>query len=94
MDLYSGQMFIHYCETAPTARGQHIYTHVLSRIAAEFSGDYQILISTSAHNIASIKGITKAGYEEITRKRLMGLLGFKICQTLKKKQRRNRSTDV
>ncbi len=81
LELTAQQLYIHYCETAPQARGKQIYPHVLAHIAAEFSARFQIFISTSAKNTPSIHGIEKAGYREIARKQLVGLLGFTIKKT-------------
>ncbi len=64
MKLKKSEAFIHYCETAPSARGMHIYPAVLSRICNDFREKASIMISCNAKNSASIRGITKAGFVE------------------------------
>jgi len=61
--LKENEVFIHYCETAPEARGQTIYSHVLSNIIEEHQ-DKEILISVNDANIASKKGVEKVGFRE------------------------------
>jgi len=77
--LEEGEAFIHYCETAPGARGLNIYPAVLSRIAEDFrktGRSRRLLISTNARNESSIKGILRSGFKEIERVHVMALLGF------------------
>ena len=74
--LAEGDMLIHYCETAPKARGQHIYPHVLSTIVKEFDTK-RILISTEAKNEPSINGILRAGFVEVRRFNVQALFGIK-----------------
>jgi len=72
------EAFIHYCETAPWARGKNIYPSVLSKIVNDFRDKYSnIYISTDKKNIASQKGIIKAGFVEIERNRILIILGIK-----------------
>jgi len=54
--LQEGEAFIHYCETAPQARGQNIYPAVLAKIAEDFR-DYghALMICTNAKNKSSIR---------------------------------------
>lgn len=61
--LKKDEIFIHYCETAPEARGKNIYPHVLSNISEEHK-DKEILISVNDENIASKKGVEKVGFRE------------------------------
>ena len=65
MKLKPNQHFIHYCETAPQARGKGIYPAVLSKIVDDFKDKGEILISITAKNIASIKGAQKAGFKYV-----------------------------
>ena len=64
MKLQPNQHFIHYCETAPQARGKGIYPAVLSKIVDDFKHKGEILMSINAKNTASIKGAQKAGFVE------------------------------
>ena len=78
------EAYIHYCETAPEARGKNIYPAVLSRIVNDFKDKYKnIYISTNIKNIASRKGIEKAGFRERERVHLLIIFGIKIKRTLK-----------
>ena len=61
--LKENEVFIHYCETAPEARGKNIYPHVISNIIKEHQ-DKDILISVNDENIASKKGVEKVGFRE------------------------------
>lgn len=80
------EAFIHYCETAPEARGKNIYPAVLSRIVNDFKGKYKnIYISTNINNLASRRGIEKAGFKEIEKIRIIVILGIKIKKIIKNK---------
>ena len=78
------EAYIHYCETAPEARGNNIYPSVLSKIASDIKDKYPtIFISTNIKNIASRRGIEKAGFHEIERIKTIIFLGIKYKKTLK-----------
>jgi methionyl-tRNA formyltransferase len=71
--LREGEAFIHYCETAPHARGRNIYPAVLSKIADDFEKDGRtLMISANAKNSSSIKGIVKSGFLERERENHSG----------------------
>jgi ribosomal protein S18 acetylase RimI-like enzyme len=75
-----GDAFIHYCETAPSARGTGVYPAVLAHITSELRarGIREITISTTLDNQASRRGIEKAGFEEMRRFDLILVLGMPI----------------
>jgi len=75
--LEKNQRYIHYCETAPWARGKGIYPYVLSHIAHQFSSTQDVFICTYLDNPGSIKGILRAGFQEVERRRITGCFGFK-----------------
>ena len=77
--LKENEVFIHYCETAPKARGKNIYPHVLSNIIKEHQ-DKDILISVNDENIASKKGVEKVGFRERERVKVLILLGIKFIK--------------
>ncbi len=77
--LKENEVFIHYCETAPEARGKNIYPHVLSNIIKEHQ-DKDILISVNDENIASKKGVEKVGFRERERVKVLILLGMKFIK--------------
>ena len=64
-----GEAYIHYCETAPEARGHAIYPAALSRIANDTAaqGTRRLFIATEAENPASQRGIERAGFVECAR---------------------------
>ncbi len=77
--LKENEIFIHYCETAPEARGINIYPHVLSNIIEEHKNK-DILISVNDKNTASKKGVEKVGFRESERVRVLILLGVKLIK--------------
>jgi len=82
MQLKDGEAFIHFCETAPLARGRNIYPAVLSKIAEDFrKKSYSLMISANAKNSRSIRGILKSGFREKERERIMVLLGIKLVKS-------------
>ena len=60
----AGAAYIHYCETAPDARGRNIYPAALIHLARD-SGAGDLFIATEEANAASRRGIEKAGFVEI-----------------------------
>lgn len=80
--LMGDEIFIHYCETAPKARGQNIYPHILSKIACDNIGK-KILISINDKNIASKKGALKVGFKQIQKIRIIVLFGLKFIKIVK-----------
>lgn len=84
IDLEPENIWIHYCETAPNARGNNVYPYVLSKIANDFQAANKILISINEKNIASIKGVKKAGFKEYKRYKLLIICGIKSVKVIKK----------
>lgn len=72
LDLRSGEAYIHYCETAPRARGRGVYPTVLAFIASELRQDgmHSIFITTTEDNLPSRHGIERAGFAESARIRI------------------------
>lgn len=64
LDLREGEAWIHFCETAPEARGKGIYPAVLGAIVQRLheSGTREVVIATEETNAASRHGIEKAGF--------------------------------
>jgi hypothetical protein len=62
--LQATQAFIHSCETAGDHRSRALYAHMLGCILhwAQRAGYQEALISCAQSNIASIRGILKAGF--------------------------------
>jgi len=84
--IKKNEAFIHYCETAPWARGKNIYASVLSKIVNDFRDKYDdFYISTDNKNIASQKGLIKAGFVETERNRILIILGIKRINLIKGK---------
>lgn len=80
ISLNYNEAFIHYCETAPDARGKNIYPHVLSRIAADFKNYSRILISVNKKNTPSIKGVKKAGFVELESYKIIVIFGIRYVK--------------
>ena len=72
LEIPTGAVYIHYCETAPAARGHRAYPAALARIAAEFGSrsPLGVWISTDERNTASVRGITRGGFDFVTRARI------------------------
>jgi RimJ/RimL family protein N-acetyltransferase len=64
MKLEKNEGYIHYCETAPWARGKGIYPAVLSRIAEDHENLCNLFICVNSENKASLRGVEKVGFKE------------------------------
>jgi hypothetical protein len=73
--LYNNEVFIHYCETAPEARGQNVYPYVISVIAKNYR-DKDVLICVNKKNVSSIKGVIKAGFKPVETFTVVAIFGF------------------
>ena len=76
--------YVHYCETAPEARGHGLYPAALSRIAADLAaeGVQSLFIATESQNQASRRGIEKAGFVARARVIVRVLFGFGFQQVI------------
>lgn len=76
----AGSAYVHYCETAPDARGLGIYPAVLAHVARALNqeGIATVRISTTEDNAASLRGIARAGYRIVRHVELRILAGFGI----------------
>lgn len=74
--LAGNEVFIQYCETAPSARGKNIFTEVLCHIGEVYQ-QKRILISVDSKNVSSLRSMTKAGFVEVYRKRIRVFAGFR-----------------
>jgi hypothetical protein len=61
-------VWIYHCQTAEWARGRGIYPSTLERIVSDCfaAGDFTAWIYTSKQNVASQKGIVRAGFALVT----------------------------
>jgi hypothetical protein len=73
--LAKNEIYIHYCETAVTARGNNVYPYVISKIAMDFP-DKEVLICVNKKNHPSIKGVKKAGFKPIQSIKIFAILGL------------------
>jgi ribosomal protein S18 acetylase RimI-like enzyme len=66
LEVGPSQAYVHYCETAPAARGHGIYPAVIAHAAREArdAGARDVLISSRVDNVASLRGIARAGFDE------------------------------
>jgi len=83
LQVPGGDAYIHYCETAPAARGLGLYPAVLAHIVADLRarGTNEITIITTLDNRASRRGIEKAGFAETRRVTLIFLLGVPVASS-------------
>ena len=81
MTMGAGEIFIHLCETDPEMRGKNIFAHVLSKIAADFTGR-KIWIAADEKNRPSLRSIEKAGFVPFDKKRIVLILGIKSVKTI------------
>ena len=79
-ELLEDEAYIHYCETAPCARGLGIYPHVLSFITHDLF-DQQISIAIDEKNTASIHGATKVGFTKKLEVNALIILGANLTST-------------
>lgn len=77
VELKEDEVFIGYCQTHPEFRGQLIYPATLQHILryAVAQNKKRCFISTSPRNLASIRGIEKAGFAFLEKKRKFRLFG-------------------
>jgi GNAT superfamily N-acetyltransferase len=64
IELLPDDAYIHYCATAPAARGRGIYPQVIAHVAeqARARGARRVLIWAERDNVASQRGIARAGF--------------------------------
>ena len=74
------QLEIKYCLTLPEYRGQGIYPHVLRHIIRYGSQNQytEIFMAVDKNNIASIRGIEKAGFHIVHRMKWIKVFGIQI----------------
>jgi GNAT superfamily N-acetyltransferase len=72
IEVPAGEAYLHYCETAPSARGLGLYPATLAHAAgvARLLGAREVSISTDLENAASRRGIERAGFTEYRRVRV------------------------
>jgi RimJ/RimL family protein N-acetyltransferase len=65
VDVESGDFWIYDCRTSPSARGLGVYPYVLTFILREYfkNGCQKGVIYTTEDNVASQRGILKAGFQ-------------------------------
>lgn len=78
-EIKEGDIFIHYCETAFSARGHGIYPAVLTRISRDFRSR-RVFLAVNYKNVPSILGVTKAGFILFERIKILIIFGIKIVR--------------
>lgn len=82
LNLAANEVQIRWCETSPKARGKNIYPAVLSRIVMDLQDKVTaIYITTTLDNIASQKGIQKAGFIAIKETKVISFMGIAYERT-------------
>lgn len=76
-ELKPGEAYIHFCETAPSARGLGIYPAMLAHILAVLRdrGLATCYIATTTNNIPSRRGIEKVGFRPLLLTEVSVVLG-------------------
>ena len=82
--LKENEVYVHYCETAPDARGKNVYPYVLTKIAEEYPNKTLVLFIYK-DNWASIKGVEKAGFRKRCTLHVLILLGLKFTRMINDK---------
>ena len=77
--LRAGECVIGPCVTVPRDRGRGIYPLMLSHICADWRqrGGHRAYMVVNVNNVASIRGIEKAGFRRCGRSTLIRLLGWR-----------------
>jgi len=74
------QAYVYHCNTKSSFRGNHIFPVVLQQIIedAHSSNLQQVFVSCRASNLASSRGIQKAGFSLVRRLRALRIFGKKV----------------
>lgn len=66
-DAADDEGFIHYCNVDPACRGRGVYPRMLAALTARLldQGAERVLIDTAVANIASQRGLLKAGFRPV-----------------------------
>lgn len=69
LTLPASAAYLHYCATAPSCRGLGVYPMVLSQIVSVLAseGIEDVYVATDVDNVASQRGIVKAGFTLISK---------------------------
>lgn len=84
--LARDEAFLHFFRTAEDARGQHLYPRLINFLLSQnvIQGK-TVLISCREDNVASIKGIERAGGRLILRMKTIGFAGGRFAYTRQSK---------
>lgn len=75
--LGTNDSYVLYAETTPEARGKNVSPHVLSQLSKDLEEKGQRLyLAAQEKNMPAIRSATKAGFRQIKKVRLFGLLGI------------------
>lgn len=76
-ELRFREIFIHFCETAPRARGRRVFPAVLSRILEEWPGR-RVWMAIDASNTSSRRAAERAGFRPVEELVIVGLVGARF----------------
>jgi len=80
MRLQKNEIYIHFIKTVPRARGKNIFPHALSRAVEDLGKEFRIYLAVFGSNAASIRAVTKSGFEPKARLRLVVSFGVPIIK--------------
>jgi len=70
VELHRGEALIHYTHVDAACRGKNVYPAMLAALCTALFADrriHRVMIDTDQTNIASIRGLTKAGFRPLKR---------------------------
>lgn len=79
--LKSREALIHFCHVQTAWRGRRIYSAMISNLARDLLSDGKVdtvFIDAKADNVASLRGIRKAGFSAVGRKTYVQLLNHLV----------------
>jgi len=80
MRLQKNEAFIDFMKTAPRARGKNICPHALSTAVEDLGKEFRIYLAVLGSNEASIKAVTKSGFQPKAKLRLVVSFGVPLMK--------------
>jgi GNAT superfamily N-acetyltransferase len=84
LKLEAKDAYAAYAETVPEARGKNITAHVLSQVSKDLEEKgFRVYGAVQERNVPAIRADMKAGFRQIEKVRLVGLLGIRVKRVVK-----------